>query len=321
MYTIQNMKKEDLYQVNLIISRAFTQARVEDGYSYTDVPLCQKEFIEMYYFHCPEGCFIIEEMGQIKGASFCHLWGKTGWIGPLAISPEKQHLGMGKQIAQHSVNFLIKKDCSTIGLETNPRSNKNLGFYGKLGFTPSFLTLDLIKPVSPLLSYQDLNVPHKTIHYSYLNNKDKNEFLNRINELTASVLDTIDYRKVIVDFDNYNLGDTLLYLEQGNTIGFSIVQTQPSLVEEQNAFLRIIVFLVHPRSPENHLKYFLYEFLKYAKSKALNRILIRIPIYSTKIFNELLNYGYRVVNSDLRMVLSGYPEKQHCAILHTNRWL
>lgn len=317
---IRLLNKSDLQTVNGILSRAFTQARIDDGYSHTQVPMCHPEFLAMYYKQCPSGCFVLEDAGQIRGAVFCHVWGKTGWFGPLAVVPEKHHLGLGKYLVEAAINFLKEAGCQTIGLETNPRSNRNIGFYGKMDFEPSVLSIDLIKPVSPILpSLEDS--PHELVYYSRLSSSSRQNFFDHVNHLTHAVDPTVDYTSAIESMDECKQGETVLFVRKGTPIALAILQTEPSLVEEQNALMRIVAFMAHPKTPDIYFQYFLSDFLMLAKGWARDRILIRLPAYSSHLLRIFLEHHYRVVNSDLRMVLNGFPNQPSAGRFHFSRWV
>ncbi|MBN1464682.1 GNAT family N-acetyltransferase [candidate division KSB1 bacterium] len=318
--SIRLLKKSDLHQVNGIISRAFTQGRLDDGYAYTDVPMCKPEFLAMYYAQCPQGCFVLEESGHIQGAVFCHVWGKTGWFGPLVLAPEKHHLGLGKQLTQHAVSFLKGSGCVVIGMEVNPRSSRNIGFYGKMHFIPSVLSIDMIKPVPAMLPAVQKS-PHQLVYYSRLSKSERLEFLQHASHLTKAVMPTIDYKPVIQAIDEIRQGESVLCMLRGTPVGLAVMQTEPSLVEEQNAMLRLISFVAHPKTPASYIQFFLHDFLDLAKSASLDRIMIRVPMYSNRLFKILLRNNYRVVSSDMRFVLEGYADEQIGSFFHVNRWV
>jgi GNAT superfamily N-acetyltransferase len=314
------MRESDLQQVNGLISRAFTQGRVDDGYAYTDVPMCRTEFINMYLGQCPDGCFVFEESGQIRGAAFCHLWGKTGWFGPLAVVPERHHLGLGKQLLAACIDYLKRSGCTTIGLETNPRSSRNLGFYGKFGFIPAALSVDMIKAV-PTATVSLQNHPHQTFYYSKLSKDDKSEFRLHVGNLMQLLGLATDYSNLIDAVDSYKVGETLLFIRKNTPVGFAVMQTRPSLAEEQNEFLRMIAFAAHPQTPDPYIPYFLADLMAFAQTTSLDRILLRVPVYSSRLYKLLPANQYRVVGSDLRMTLEGFAEKPDIASLHINRWV
>ena len=317
---IRLLKNDDLQQVNGIISRAFTQGRIDDGYSHSHVPMCRPEFLKMYQAQCPQGCFVLEEAEQIRGAAFCHVWGKTGWIGPLAIAPEKHHLGLGKNLAQEAIRFLQSSGCKTIGLETNPRSNRNIGFYGKLNFIPSVLSIDMIKPVSPVVTHSQ-DSPHRPVFFSRLSGNARQNFYDHMSYLARATSSNIDYSPVVNAIDLHRQGESIIFIRKGTPVAMAILQTEPSLVDEQNALLRVIAFVAHPKTPDQYFQFFLSDLLWLAKQNARDRILIRLPLYFYRGFRILLANNYRVISSDLRMVLAGYPDSQDVPHFHFNRWV
>ncbi len=320
MAIIRHMRINDLQQVNGILSRAFTQGRIDDGYAFTQVPMCHPGFIEMYYHQGTDGAFVIEEGDQIRGAAFCHIWGKTGWIGPLAIVPEKHHLGLGKQLTLHATEFLKNAECTTIGLETNPRSKRNLGFYGKIGYVPSVLSIDLIKPVSPSTSGKS-SPQHTIIPFSRLNSEQREKFLAQVKALMRISMPDVDLSLPIRYYDKFQQGETLLFMRNNSPIAVAVLQTVPSLVDEQNRLLRLVVFVSHPKTPDGYFTYFLEDFFHFAQANKLDRILVRTPSHSHKTFQALLENNYRVVNSDLRLTLKGYPEKINPHVFIMSRWV
>jgi GNAT superfamily N-acetyltransferase len=320
MPQIRLLNKSDLQTVNGILSRAFTQARIDDGYSHTHVPMCHPEFLNMYYKQCPAGCFVLEDAGQIRGAVFCHVWGETGWFGPLAIVPEKHHMGMGRYLVVAAINFLKDAGCRTIGLETNPRSNRNIGFYGKMDFQPSVLSIDLIKPVSPILPSLE-EAPHQIVYFSQLTTESRQNFFDHVTFLSRAVDPLVDYTSIIETMDECKQGETVLFVRKGTPIALAVLQTEPSLVEEQNALMRVVAFMAHPKTPDIYFQYFLSDFLLLAKKWARDRILVRLPMYSSRLYRLLLDNNYRVVNTDIRMVLDGYPDQHNASRFHFNRWV
>lgn len=313
------MRESDLQQVNGLISRAFTQGRIDDGYAHSDVPMCRTEFISMYLSQCPEGCFVYLENGQIRGAAFCHVWGQTGWFGPLAVAPERHLMGIGKRLVAACIDHLQRVGCTTIGLETNPRSSRNLGFYGRFGFMPTALAVDMIRSV-PTAPVSSDRLPHQTFYYSRLSDNDRREFRLHVWNLMQTVDRSADYSGLVEAVQRFKLGESLLSIRNNTPIGFAVLQTHPTLVDEHNNFMRLIAFAAHPKTPDAYLPYFFTDWLALAQAKALDRILLRVPVYHPRLFKLLLANQYRVVNSDVRLTLEGYGESRPSP-LHINRWV
>ncbi|MFQ5677442.1 MAG: GNAT family N-acetyltransferase, partial [bacterium] len=149
MSDIRQMVEGDLTAVNLLLSKTFTHARYQAGYRKGRVPLCRKEFLQLYFNANPSGSFVIEKDHRIVAFCFSRLWGKTAWFGPLGVEPSAQGKGDGTRIVLHAVENLKKSGARTIGLETSANSSKNLAFYSKLGFKFDSLTVDLIRRIAP----------------------------------------------------------------------------------------------------------------------------------------------------------------------------
>lgn len=319
MAHIRKMNNNDLNVANALLSRAFTQGRLDDGYMHTHVPLCQTEFLKWYYRQNPEGCFILEHEAQCRGVAFTHLWGKTGWFGPLAIAPEKHLRGLGKQLLLHCIHYLKNKGCSTIGLETNPRSKRNIGFYGRMGFIPSLFSIDMMCSLN--LSKSPVTPPHQTIRFSRLNESDQKEMLIRIQRLTEHIDPSLNFRDFIKNTYKSQTGESFLFIFKSAPVGFCVIQNIPTTVEESRPILRTIVFAAHPQTPEEYLRYMIKDIEMYGKELKLLRHLIRTPLYSPRLFQVLLKMDYRVINTDMRLVLDGYPEHIKNSAIYANRWV
>ena len=72
-----------------------------------------------------------------------HQSGVEGWMGPLAVRPEWQSTGIGKQVVSRGIDLLRARGCTVIGLETMPRTMDNIGFYSRLGFLPAQMTVTI----------------------------------------------------------------------------------------------------------------------------------------------------------------------------------
>ncbi|MDZ7314617.1 MAG: GNAT family N-acetyltransferase [candidate division KSB1 bacterium] len=316
---IRLMREGDLLQVNALLSRAFSQGRADDGYLHTDVPMCRSEFLRMYLGQNPEGCFVYLENGRLLGAAFTHVWGKRGWFGPLAVAPERHLMGIGKHLVAACIAHLQKRGCTTIGLETNPRSNRNLGFYGRLSFLPSVLCIDMIRPVKtePPASGTP---PHQIFIYSELSEADRREFLKHVRNLILWSDGDADYSSLIVSAAHYGVGDALLFFRGSTPIAFAALQTLPTLAEEQNSIMRLFAFAAHPQMPDNYLSIVVRDLLAFAQQQSFDRLLIRVPMHSGRLYRILLEGQFRVVNADIRLVLEGFDEKPNRGVL-IERWV
>src|SRR2546428_1256197 len=88
-----------------------------------------------------------DEAGHVVAFNIAHRSGAEGWMGPLAVRPDRQGAGVGKTIVRTALDWLLEQDVATLGLETMPRTVENIGFYARLGFFPGHLTVTLTNDI------------------------------------------------------------------------------------------------------------------------------------------------------------------------------
>jgi len=75
-----------------------------------------------------------EESGEIVATAMVGYEGHRGWINYLAVSPEHQHRGFGRQIMERAEELLRGQGCPKINLQVRKSNLGVLDFYHKLGF-------------------------------------------------------------------------------------------------------------------------------------------------------------------------------------------
>ncbi|HUK28456.1 MAG TPA: GNAT family N-acetyltransferase [Candidatus Acidoferrales bacterium] len=91
----------------------------------------------------PQGCFVAEDRGEFLGYIFSHICGSLGYIGVFGVHPRHRGEGIGKRLLRRSIRHLKSSGCSTIGLETRPDNQLNVGLYVRHGFEPKYVTFVL----------------------------------------------------------------------------------------------------------------------------------------------------------------------------------
>src|SRR3989449_6561601 len=89
-----------------------------------------------------------DEAGRVAAFNIAHRSGAEGWMGPLAVRPDRQGGGVGKTIVRTATDWLLEQGVSTLGLETMPRTVENIGFYARLGFSPGHLPVTLTNDIA-----------------------------------------------------------------------------------------------------------------------------------------------------------------------------
>src|SRR5258705_13688768 len=98
-----------------------------------------------------------DEDDQLVACNIAQRSGGEGWMGPLAVRPDRQGLGLGKAVVQSAIEWLKEQQVATIGLETMPRTVENIGFYSRMDFAPGHLTITLTGDAPPILRNSTLS--------------------------------------------------------------------------------------------------------------------------------------------------------------------
>ena len=301
METIRHITPADLHRINLLLARAFTQGRVDEGYRFTEVPQCRIEFLELYLDSCPEASYLYEVDGRILAFGFSHLWGKVGWIGPVAVAPDVQGRGHGREIMELCVEGLKKQGAATIGLETMPRSYRNLGLYGKLGFVPGKLTVDFAKEVFPHAE----SPAERPRAQARVYKAGEQDFLDEAAAVARAVCGDLDYTGLILGTEKHGYGYSLL-LQEGDRRALAVIHTEPYAADEERHVLRVVALAIPPPVNPAFLDAVVATLEDWARKEFLGHINFRVPTTQLAAYRYFLNAGHRIVHSDLRMHLDGY---------------
>ncbi len=133
---------EDIEELNVVFSEAFTERYRRDGMVGVRVPNLNPAVWRYAIRDAADGAMIWRgEKGEILAFNMVHRSGVEGWMGPLAVRSDHQGGGAGKEIVRRGVEWLKVHGATVIGLETMPRTMDNIGFYSGIGFVPGKLTL------------------------------------------------------------------------------------------------------------------------------------------------------------------------------------
>ena len=320
MHLIRNTKVDDLKKIQDLLVDAFSHGRKLDGYVVTHVPRCRIDFLRMYLDECPEGAFVAEKDEEIIGAIFSHMRGELAWIGPLAVATRMQRQGMGKELTLHALRLLKKSGCKTIGLETNPRSFVNLGFYSKMDFRIQSLTFDLISELE--MNSHSANSSCQLIKFSECLDKDEEkEFFANTRTVFPGNLLYIDYQSAILTTDKNHYGDSILFQYNQEPAAFAILHTKAPSFEEHEKILRVVSLVFKKKVFPELFSLVLNDLHCYANEKGHNRIMLRMPANYYQILQYLLEKKFVIINSDIRLTLNHFDRWFEPDTVILERWL
>ncbi len=289
---------DDHPALNQVFSEAFTERYRRDGLAGVRVPFLNPA-IWRYAIEDANGGALIwrDERDEIAAFNIVHCSGREGWMGPLAVRPDAQGAGLGKEVVRSGIDWLTAAKALTIGLETMPRTMDNIGFYSGLGFAPGRLTVTVTIDASP--SNETPSV------FGRLGARDKEAVLAECRALSESVLPACDFTREIEITDALGLGDTVLFRQGGKMTGFALVHTVPLVEGRAREETRVLKFVL---ATQADLASAVAALADFARRGGTRRVAFRVQTEYLDAYQQLIAMGGRVRWTDLRMALAKYPE-------------
>jgi len=270
----------------------------------------------MYRAANPQGAFVIAIRERIVAFSFARIWGRVGWVGPLAVLPEEQGKGQGRQILFAALTHLKSQSMQTIGLEMPADSPKNLAFYSRLNFLPQQLTVDMVREARGGPGEVTLNV----LRFQNLSGSERHHFLVEAKALATCLEEGLDYTHEIQTTTMHRFGDALLVRQGHDTVGLIIGHTEPYSEIEPRRFLKVNILQIAPRYGVGILNEFIEILEDWAHLDHLQAIYVRVPMRYQAAFDYFVAARFKVVRNEQRMVLSGYPQRDDPANVNLSKW-
>ena len=292
------VRQADVPALNQVFSDAFTERYRRDGMVGVRVPFLNPAIWRYAIEDAGSGAMIWRgERDEIVAFNIAHRSGIEGWMGPLAVRPEWQGGGLGKEIVRAGIAWLGERSARVIGLETMPRTMDNIGFYSGLGFLPSRLTVTLT------LGAASGDAP--PLLFGRLASRDQEDLLAECLTLTQSLVPGYDFSREIALTDSLSLGDTLLVRESGRLVAFALCHTAPLVEGRTREELRVLKMVV---SDPSRFQPCCRALMDYARRSGTRRVAFRVQGEYLDAYATLIAMGARVRWTDLRMALNGHAE-------------
>jgi GNAT superfamily N-acetyltransferase len=288
---------DDIPALNEVFSDAFTDRYRRDGLTGVRVPSLNPAIWRFSLRDAAHGAMVWRDAaGDIVAFNVAHLSGAEGWMGPLAVRPDAQGHGLGKEIVGAGVDWLQRAGARVIGLETMPRTIDNIGFYSSMGFVAGRLTVTFTlesvaaAPVDRLGRYGAA---------------EQRELIAECAAVTATALPGYDFTREIELTAALGLGDTVLVRERGEVAGFALCHAVPLVEGRPREELRVLkVVLAHASAVESLIA----ALAAYAYEAGTQRAAVRVQSEYERAYRAVVAAGGRVRWTDLRMSLHGYAE-------------
>jgi len=295
----QPARLDDIAGLNQVFSDAFSERYRRDGMVGVRVPFLNPA-IWRYAIEDASGGALVwrDDREEIVAFNIAHRSGVEGWMGPLAVRPDWQGAGLGKEIVRGGIDWLRAAGARTIGLETMPRTMDNIGFYSGLGFLPGRLTITLTLDAGLLGNGPNL--------LGRLSARDKDDAIHECRALTDTLAPGLDFTREIALTDQLALGDTVLLRERGRLVGFALCHTAPLVEGRVREEMRVLKLVLEREADLTRLAEVLVD---YARRSGTRRVALRVQTEFLGAYQVLMGMGARVRWTDLRMTIADMPER------------
>jgi GNAT superfamily N-acetyltransferase len=299
VYGPEAAQARDTEGLNRVFAEAFTDRYRRDGLVGVRVPHLNPLVWRYALLDAGDGAMLWrDEAGHVAAFNIAHRSGTEGWMGPLAVRPDRQGAGIGKTIVRAATDWLLEHGVTTLGLETMPRTVENIGFYARLGFAPGHLTVTLTNdiatrghPAPALLSQRPGEARVAAVAAA--------------GRLVAALAPGYDFTREIMLTAEIGLGDTSLV--EGDD-GLRAVALWHSAALAEGRPKDEVRVLKLAALDERAFEAAITATEAAAARAGIRRVAIRCQTRYGDAFRRLVARGYRVRWTDLRMTQDGYPE-------------
>jgi len=78
--------------------------------------------------------FVAVDQGKLIGTVMAGYDGHRGWLYSVAVDPQQQQQGIGRQLVEHALTVLREHGCIKVNLQVRSGNTEVVAFYRKLGF-------------------------------------------------------------------------------------------------------------------------------------------------------------------------------------------
>lgn len=289
----------DIDPLNRVFAEAFTDRYSRDGLVGVRVPQLNPLVWRYAIDDAGDGAMVWRDTeGHMVAFNMVHRSGTEGWMGPLAVRPDRQGEGLGSLMVRTGIEWLRGQGATTIGLETMPRTVDNIGFYSRIGLVPGHLTVTLVR-----------DVPRRTSGAVELLSRGPGPAEQGIAEcrrLTESLLPGVDFTREIALTRELAIGDITLIREAGELVAFALWHSTPLAAGRPKDELRVLKLAARDSDAFDRL---LDALPAAAAGERVNRVSVRCQTEFASAYLRLVARGYRVHWTDLRMTLEGFEQR------------
>ncbi|MBA3759250.1 MAG: GNAT family N-acetyltransferase [Gemmatimonadales bacterium] len=300
----------DIEALNRVFAEAFTDRYSRDGLVGVRVPQLNNLVWRYALEDAGDGSMVWRDAeGRMVAFNMVHRSGTEGWMGPLAVRPDRQGEGLGSTMVRTGIEWLRTQGATTIGLETMPRTVDNIGFYSRIGLVPGRLTVTLVH-----------EVPRRSVGSAELLSGSGPAWMDRLEEcrqLADRLVPGVDFTRELALTRDLSIGDTTLVRNGAGLAGFALWHSTPLAAGRPKEELRILKLVAATPDAFDSL---IQAVQRSASSERVSRVAIRCQTEFPQAYLRLIELGYRVHWTDLRMLLQDFPQRRPSEGILMSNW-
>ncbi len=307
--------QHDIDALNRVFSESFTDRYARDGLVGVRVPHLNPLVWQYALEDADDGAMIWRDGdGGIAGFNMVHRSGTEGWMGPLAVRPDRQGEHLGTTMVECGIDWLKQQGARTIGLETMPRTVDNIGFYSGLGLEPGRLTITLIRDPA---HHARSGVAGTRTERLGAGAAAGASLLAECRALVQRLQPGVDFSRELTLTHKLALGDTTLVRRDGQLAAFALWHSAPLATGRARDELRVLKVAAEDVEAFGDL---IDAVQAEAEAERVRRVSVRCQSAFSAVYLYLVRHEFRVHWTDLRMTLDGYPEAAPIAGIVMSNW-
>jgi len=293
----------DIPALNRLFADAFTDRYRRDGLVGVRVPYLNEQVWHYAIADAAGGAMLWrDESDRVLAFNVAHRSGTEGWMGPLCVRPDRQLAGLGREIVLAAADWLREQGVTTLGLETMPRTVDNIGFYSRLGFVPGHLTRTMTAYTGRRA--QRWAGPVRTL--AGLAGGEAAAARQAMAALLERLQPGVDFAREVDLTLAGELGDVVLLERDGGLAAFALCHAVPLAEGSARDEVRALKIVAADLAALLDL---LGAAAEWSQRQGARRVAVRCQSAYADAYAALVERGWRVRWSDLRMTMTGLPER------------
>jgi predicted N-acetyltransferase YhbS len=309
---VREMDITEVMAAQEVLQRAFAEAQRQRTGRVPGPPFGSR-LAQSRFQKDPQLAFVALRGGRVVGCAFAVRWGRLAWLGPLAVAPEAQGIGIGRRLVDAVHARFRRGRIRLSGLETYADSAQHMHLYTELGYQPVSVGVGFLADAAALPLPRGYGVSR----FRQLTVAERDAALRRIRAIADEVVPGVDPTIESSAAVESDVGDTLLVSDRRGISGFAVAHWTSLL--RPGEVLTVPVGAVARRAGVRGLTALLRALRALAQERQLARVWVRVAGRRLRAQTVLRREGFAAEVATLRMKRG--PDEERASQLFLDSWL